>query len=168
VHGVTGAAFINDWIHLAGGGTSTGGSSGSTIHQVYRPSLGCFGPVEFLDLAASMSPTGQVEVQTVAPPGPVGSTWDIEMLRAEILHDGQELRTAPGSTPEEQLQNSLCFLASVGSFAPGGSVVATDALTELQPGEVVGYLIRATEGAGAALEGFDPRRDLRGVGTCAP
>ena len=34
VHGVTGAAFLNGWIQLAGGGTSTGGSSGSTIHQV--------------------------------------------------------------------------------------------------------------------------------------
>ncbi len=36
VHGVTGAAHIDGWIHLPGGGTSTGGSSGSTLHQVYR------------------------------------------------------------------------------------------------------------------------------------
>ena len=35
VHGVTGAAFIDGWIHLPGGGTSTGGSSGSRIHQVF-------------------------------------------------------------------------------------------------------------------------------------
>ena len=35
VHGVTGAAYINGWIHLPGGGTHTGGSSGSTIHQVF-------------------------------------------------------------------------------------------------------------------------------------
>lgn len=35
VHGVTGAAFVNGWIHLPGGGTATGGSSGSTIHQVF-------------------------------------------------------------------------------------------------------------------------------------
>lgn len=35
VHGVTGAAFVNGWIHAPGGGTSTGGSSGSTIHQVF-------------------------------------------------------------------------------------------------------------------------------------
>ena len=33
VHGVTGAAFVNGWIHLPGGGTSTGGSSGATLHQ---------------------------------------------------------------------------------------------------------------------------------------
>ncbi len=37
VHGVTGAAFLNGLIHLPGGGTSSGGSSGSTIHQTYRP-----------------------------------------------------------------------------------------------------------------------------------
>jgi len=37
VHGVTGAAFVNGLIHLPGGGISSGGSSGSTIHQVYRP-----------------------------------------------------------------------------------------------------------------------------------
>lgn len=37
VHGVTGAAFLNGLIHLPGGGISSGGSSGSTIHQVYRP-----------------------------------------------------------------------------------------------------------------------------------
>jgi N-acetylneuraminic acid mutarotase len=35
VHGVTGAAFISGWIHLPGGGTAQGGSSGSTIHQVF-------------------------------------------------------------------------------------------------------------------------------------
>jgi N-acetylneuraminic acid mutarotase len=35
VHGVTGAAYVNGFIHLPGGGTSTGGSSGSTIHQVF-------------------------------------------------------------------------------------------------------------------------------------
>jgi N-acetylneuraminic acid mutarotase len=35
VHGVTGAAFVNGWIHAPGGGTSTGGSSGSIIHQVF-------------------------------------------------------------------------------------------------------------------------------------
>jgi N-acetylneuraminic acid mutarotase len=41
VHGVTGAAFIDGWIHLPGGGTSIGGSSGSTIHQVFRPGTTC-------------------------------------------------------------------------------------------------------------------------------
>jgi N-acetylneuraminic acid mutarotase len=35
VHGVTGSAFLNGWIHLPGGGTSNGGSSGSAIHQVF-------------------------------------------------------------------------------------------------------------------------------------
>jgi N-acetylneuraminic acid mutarotase len=35
VHGVTGAAFLDGWIHLPGGGTAVGGSSGSTIHQVF-------------------------------------------------------------------------------------------------------------------------------------
>jgi N-acetylneuraminic acid mutarotase len=35
VHGVTGAAWVNGWIHAPGGGTSTGGSSGSLIHQVF-------------------------------------------------------------------------------------------------------------------------------------
>lgn len=41
VHGVTGAAFIDGWIHLPGGGTEQGGSSGSTHHHVYRPSTRC-------------------------------------------------------------------------------------------------------------------------------
>jgi N-acetylneuraminic acid mutarotase len=35
VHGVTGAAFVNGWIHMPGGGIATGGSSGSIIHQVF-------------------------------------------------------------------------------------------------------------------------------------
>ena len=35
VHGVTGSAYVNGLIHLPGGGTSTGGSSGSTNHQVF-------------------------------------------------------------------------------------------------------------------------------------
>jgi len=41
VHGVTGAAFINGWIHLPGGGTEVGGSSGSTLHQVVRVEMAC-------------------------------------------------------------------------------------------------------------------------------
>ena len=41
VHGVTGMAFIDGWIHFPGGGTRQGGSSGSTIHQVYRPVMDC-------------------------------------------------------------------------------------------------------------------------------
>jgi len=32
VHGVTGPAFINGYIHLSGCGTAQGGSSGSTCH----------------------------------------------------------------------------------------------------------------------------------------
>ncbi|HEU0010873.1 MAG TPA: kelch repeat-containing protein [Verrucomicrobiae bacterium] len=35
VHGVTGAAFVSGWIHLPGGGTANGGSSGSALHQVF-------------------------------------------------------------------------------------------------------------------------------------
>ena len=35
VHGVTGSAFINGWIHLPGGGHAVGGSSGSVHHQVF-------------------------------------------------------------------------------------------------------------------------------------
>jgi len=34
-HGVTGAAFVNGWIHLPAGGTSSGGSSGAPPHQVF-------------------------------------------------------------------------------------------------------------------------------------
>jgi len=41
VHGVTGLAFINGVIHLPGGGTMDGGSSGSLHHQVYRPDQSC-------------------------------------------------------------------------------------------------------------------------------
>jgi N-acetylneuraminic acid mutarotase len=41
VHGVTGLAFIDGDIHLPGGGLTQGGSSGSTIHQVYRPPMSC-------------------------------------------------------------------------------------------------------------------------------
>jgi N-acetylneuraminic acid mutarotase len=41
VHGVTGAASLNGWIHLPGGGISRGGNSGATIHQVFRPEVAC-------------------------------------------------------------------------------------------------------------------------------
>ena len=47
VHGVTGAAYLNGWIHLPGGGTRTGGSSGNTIHQVYRPTMSCLPSAPF-------------------------------------------------------------------------------------------------------------------------
>jgi N-acetylneuraminic acid mutarotase len=41
IHGVTGAAFVNGLIYMPGGGTQQGGSSGSTIFQVYRPAMNC-------------------------------------------------------------------------------------------------------------------------------
>jgi N-acetylneuraminic acid mutarotase len=41
VHGVTGAAFLNGWIHLPGGGTTRGGNSGNTIHQVFQAVVDC-------------------------------------------------------------------------------------------------------------------------------
>ena len=41
IHGVTGAAFVDGIIYIPGGGTSQGGSSGSTIFQVYRPDRRC-------------------------------------------------------------------------------------------------------------------------------
>ncbi len=41
VHGVTGLAYVNGWIHLPGGGTRMGGSSGSTHHQLVKTSLNC-------------------------------------------------------------------------------------------------------------------------------
>ena len=41
VHGVTGSAFLDGLIYVPGGGTSVGGSSGSTLNQVYRPEEVC-------------------------------------------------------------------------------------------------------------------------------
>ncbi|MCX6603931.1 MAG: hypothetical protein NTV52_10085 [Acidobacteria bacterium] len=41
VHGVTGLHFQDGLIYLPGGGTMQGGSSGSRLHQVYRPNLSC-------------------------------------------------------------------------------------------------------------------------------
>ena len=41
VHGVTGAAFVDGLIWVTGGGTAPGGSSGSTLNQVYRPAVSC-------------------------------------------------------------------------------------------------------------------------------
>jgi hypothetical protein len=39
VHGVVGAAFVDGLIWVTGGGTGIGGSSGSTLNQVYRPAV---------------------------------------------------------------------------------------------------------------------------------
>jgi N-acetylneuraminic acid mutarotase len=41
VHGVTGSAFLAGLIHVPGGGTKVGGSSGSLHNQVYRPAVSC-------------------------------------------------------------------------------------------------------------------------------
>lgn len=41
VHGVTGAAFLEGLIYIPGGGTQSGGTSGSTLFQVYRPNMTC-------------------------------------------------------------------------------------------------------------------------------
>jgi N-acetylneuraminic acid mutarotase len=45
VHGIVGSAFVDGLIRAPGGGTHMGGSSGSTLHQVYRPAVGLPDPV---------------------------------------------------------------------------------------------------------------------------
>ena len=39
VHGIVGSAFVDGLIWVTGGGTGIGGSSGSTLNQVYRPAV---------------------------------------------------------------------------------------------------------------------------------
>jgi hypothetical protein len=39
VHGIGGSAFVDGLIWVTGGGTGIGGSSGSTLNQVYRPAV---------------------------------------------------------------------------------------------------------------------------------
>lgn len=58
VHGVTGLAFLDGTIYLPGGGTRTGGSSGSRIHQVYRPEMTC-GPA---DIHGDLNDDGRLDV----------------------------------------------------------------------------------------------------------
>jgi N-acetylneuraminic acid mutarotase len=41
VHDVSGMAFIKGLIHFPGGGITQGGSTGSVIHQVYKPEMSC-------------------------------------------------------------------------------------------------------------------------------
>ena len=43
VHGIVGSAFVDGLIWATGGGTHIGGSSGSTLNQVYRPAVGLSG-----------------------------------------------------------------------------------------------------------------------------
>lgn len=41
VHGVSGATFYDGLIWVTGGGTAKGGSSGTTLNQIYRPQVRC-------------------------------------------------------------------------------------------------------------------------------
>jgi len=41
VHGVNGSAFVNGLIWVTGGGTNIGGSSGSTLNQIFQPTVSC-------------------------------------------------------------------------------------------------------------------------------
>jgi hypothetical protein len=45
VHGIVGSAYVDGLIWATGGGTGIGGSSGSTLNQVYRPAVGLAEPV---------------------------------------------------------------------------------------------------------------------------
>jgi N-acetylneuraminic acid mutarotase len=44
VHGIVGSAFVDGLIWATGGGVHIGGSSGSTMNQVYRPAVGLAEP----------------------------------------------------------------------------------------------------------------------------
>jgi N-acetylneuraminic acid mutarotase len=41
IHGVTGSAYVDGLIWVAGGGDAVGGSSGSLYNQIYRPAVSC-------------------------------------------------------------------------------------------------------------------------------
>ena len=57
VHGIVGSAFVDGLIWAPGGGTGIGGSSGSTLNQVYRPAVGLAvpGTLSFSSPAFSVS-----------------------------------------------------------------------------------------------------------------
>jgi N-acetylneuraminic acid mutarotase len=41
IHGVTGLAVIDNWIHLPGGGIMRGGSTGAPLHQAFWAEMSC-------------------------------------------------------------------------------------------------------------------------------
>jgi hypothetical protein len=131
VHGVFGAALIGGWIHQPGGGTSVGGSSGSTLHQVYRtpqgatfctakPGLAC-GPPQ---IAVSGEPSASA-----------GSGYVVSSAPARGCRSGILLYNTSPAPPAPFQGGTLCLdttgLRRAGSTNSGGTSGACDGVFEL-------------------------------------
>ncbi len=67
---------INGWIHYPGGGTRQGGSSGSTIHQVYRVNMSCNEVAGTPTLIQLQDPLDEPEYYCIDVPG-FGASLDL-------------------------------------------------------------------------------------------
>ena len=99
VHGISGSAFVDGLIWAPGGGTHIGGSSGSTMNQVYRPAFGLSQPgtLSFSSPAFSVledAGTAFIEVQRTG--GSDGAASVAYAVTGGTAVDGPDYQTVSG------------------------------------------------------------------------
>jgi hypothetical protein len=166
-HGTFGAAFIGGWIHQPGGGTSVGGSSGSTLHQVYRTPQGATFCTAKPGLACGLPAiTSSGEPRASATSGYVLSAGPARGCRAGILL----YNTSPAS-PAPFQGGTLCLASSglrrAGSTDSGGTSGACDGAFALDMNAFAHaqWLVRDCAGAPSGISANQPAAYLATPGT---
>lgn len=128
-----------------GAGTEVGPTGFPRVSGLsFFPSL-CAAPATLCDSESvpCLTDPGTIAQEPVFVIQNPGVGFVTNVIEVEILHNGNELRTTAGATPQEQLQNSLRLLGTIPEDTMSATVSWTDMTTLLDPGEVVGYLATA-------------------------
>jgi N-acetylneuraminic acid mutarotase len=99
VHGIGGSAFVDGLIWVTGGGTGIGGSSGSTLNQVYRPAVGLAEPgtLSFSSPAFSVSEgAGSATIEVLRTGGSDGAVSVAYAVSGGTAVDGTDYQSVGG------------------------------------------------------------------------
>ncbi|HEX6086697.1 MAG TPA: Calx-beta domain-containing protein, partial [Thermoanaerobaculia bacterium] len=97
VHGIVGSAFVNGLIWATGGGTGIGGSSGSTLNQVYRPAVGLPGTLSFSSTAFGvLESAGSATIEVRRTDGSDGAVSVEYAVTGGTAVDGTDYQSVSG------------------------------------------------------------------------
>ncbi len=99
VHGIVGSAFVDGLIWATGGGIHIGGSSGSTMNQVYRPAVGLAvpGTLSFSSPAFSVSEgAGSATIEVQRTEGSDGAVSVAYAFTGGTAVDGTDYQSVSG------------------------------------------------------------------------
>jgi hypothetical protein len=149
VHGIVGSAFVDGLIWVTGGGTGIGGSSGSTMNQVYRPAVGLAvpGTLSFSSAAFSvLENAGNATIEVQRTDGSDGAVSVAYAVTGGTAVDGVDYQSVSGvlSWNEGDATSRMFTIPVLNNAAMDASRTVTITLASPTGGSVLGANTQTT------------------------